>query len=67
MTTPLFLLLGLGALSASLAFLMAHLRVLGVAHLFAVTAVICGLAVFVTVALSTIRRARHLPWTARQP
>jgi hypothetical protein len=54
-------LLGLGALSASLALLMAHVHLLGVAHVLAATAATCGLAAFVTVAGSTVRRARRLP------
>jgi hypothetical protein len=67
MTTAMLVMLAVGALAASLGLLMAHLHFSGVAHLFAVTATVCGIAAFVTVALSTIRRARQLPWRSRQP
>jgi hypothetical protein len=57
----LLVILALGALSASLALLMARLELSIVADAFAVGAAVSGLTAFVTVAISTVRRARRLP------
>ena len=51
--------LALGALSAGLALLMARLQLALAADIFAVGAAILGLAAFVAVAVSTVRRARR--------
>jgi hypothetical protein len=53
--------LTLGALSASLALLAAHLRLGVVADVLAITSGLCGLAAFVGGAAFTIRHARRLP------
>ena len=53
--------LTLGALSASLALLAAHLRLGVVADVLAITSGLCGLAAFIGTAAHTVRRARQLP------
>jgi hypothetical protein len=53
--------LTLGALSASLALLAAHLRLGVIADVLAITSGLCGLAAFVGSAAFTIRHARRLP------
>lgn len=60
-SSPLLVILGLGALSASLALLMAHLQFPAVADVFAVGGAVLGVAAFVIVALATVRSARRLP------
>ena len=59
--------LALGALGASLALLMARLQVPIAADLLAGGSAICGVAAFVSVAVSTVRRARRLPPRTRRP
>jgi hypothetical protein len=61
------LMVALAALCASLALAMARLDAPIVADVFAVSAAICALAAFVTVGLSTIRRARRLSSRSRRP
>jgi hypothetical protein len=58
---PLFVILGLGALSASLALLMARLGLPVAADVFAVGGALLGLAAFAAVAIATVRSARRLP------
>lgn len=53
--------LTLGALSAALALLAAHLRLAVVADILAITSGLCGLAAFLGAAADTIRHARRLP------
>jgi hypothetical protein len=53
-SSPLLVILGLGALSASLQFPV-------VADVFAVGGAVLGVAAFVIVALATVRSARRLP------
>jgi len=53
--------LTLGALSAALALLAAHLRLGVVADVLAITSGLCGLAAFLGAAAYTIRHARRLP------
>lgn len=60
-SSPLLVILGLGALSASLALLMASLRWPVAADIFAVGGAILGVAAFVTAAVATVRSARRLP------
>jgi len=60
MSAGLFVILALGALSASLALLMARLQLPLAADVFAVGAALLGVSAFVTVAVSTVRRARRL-------
>jgi len=60
MSAGLFVILALGALSASLALLMARLQLPLAADVFAVGAALLGMSAFVTVAVSTVRRARRL-------
>jgi hypothetical protein len=55
------ILLTLGALSAALALLAAHLRLGVVADVLAITSGLCGLAAFLGAAVYTIRQARRLP------
>jgi hypothetical protein len=57
----LLLTLSAGALSASLALLMAHLRFPVAADILAVGGAVLGAAAFVAVASSTVRSARCLP------
>jgi hypothetical protein len=58
---PLLVVLSLGALGASLALLMAHLRYPLAADLLAIGAAACGLLAVLVAAVSTVRRARQLP------
>jgi hypothetical protein len=60
MSAGLFVILAFGALSASLALLMARLQLALAADVFAVGAALLGVSAFVTVAVSTVRRARRL-------
>jgi hypothetical protein len=59
MDAPLLVTLGLGALSASLALLLAHLRLPIAADVLALSAAALGVAAFVTVTVATVRRARR--------
>jgi hypothetical protein len=61
MSAPLLVTLALGALSASLALLMARLHLPVAADVFAVGAALLGVAAFVTAAVTTVRSARRLP------
>jgi hypothetical protein len=61
MPPGLLAILALGALGAGLALLMARLQFPLAADVFAIGAAALGLAAFVSVAWSTIRRARRLP------
>ena len=63
----LLVILALGALSASLALLMARLEIAVAADVLAIGAALLGLTAFVAVAWSTVRRARHLPSRGRRP
>jgi hypothetical protein len=58
---PLLVTLALGALSASLALLTAHLGWPLVADVLAVGAALLGVAAFLAAAVSTVRAARRLP------
>jgi hypothetical protein len=60
-SSPLFVVLGLGALSASLALLMARLHLPVAADVFAVGAAVLGVAAFAVAAVATVRSARRLP------
>jgi hypothetical protein len=60
-SSPLLVILGLGALSASLALLMARLHWPVAADVFAVGGAVLGVAAFVVVAVATVRSARRLP------
>ena len=60
-SSPLLVILGLGALSASLALLMARLQFPVAADVFAVGGAVLGMVAFVAVALATVRSARRLP------
>jgi hypothetical protein len=66
-SSGLLVTLALGALSASLALLMARLQWPIAAHLFAGGGAACGIAAFVAVAVSTLRRARQLPSQMPRP
>jgi hypothetical protein len=61
MSAPLLVTLALGALSASLALLMARLHLPVAADVFAVGAALLGVASFATAAVTTVRSARRLP------
>jgi hypothetical protein len=65
-SSPLLVILGLGALSASLALLMARLEVPLAAHVFAIGGALLGMTAFVVTAVATVRSARRLPWGPRQ-
>jgi hypothetical protein len=56
----LLVVLALGTLSASVALLAARLELFVAADVFAIGAALLGLAAFVTVGWSTIRRARSV-------
>jgi hypothetical protein len=58
--SPLLVILGLGALSASLALLMARLGLPVAADVFAIGGALLGIAAFVVVAVATVRSARRL-------
>ncbi len=60
-SSPLLVILGLGALCASLALLMARLQVPLAADVFAIGGALLGLAAFVVAAVATVRSARRLP------
>jgi hypothetical protein len=60
-SAPLLVILALGALSASLALLMARLQFPLAADVFALGGAGLGLVAVLTAAVSTIRRARQLP------
>jgi hypothetical protein len=60
-SAPLLVILSLGALSASLALLVAHLQFPLAADLLAVSGAIFGLLAVLTAGVSTLRRARQLP------
>jgi hypothetical protein len=57
MDAPLLVTLGLGALSASLALLLAHLGLPIAADVLALSAAALEVAAFVTVTVATVRRA----------
>jgi hypothetical protein len=59
MDAPLLVTLGLGALSASLALLLARLGLPIAADVLALGAAALGVAAFVTVTVATVRRARR--------
>ena len=59
MDAPLLVTLGLGALSASLALLLAYLGLPIAADVLALSAAALGVAAFVTVTVATVRRARR--------
>jgi hypothetical protein len=59
MDAPLLVTLALGALSASLALLLAHLGLPIAADVLALSAAALGVAAFVTVTVATVRRARR--------
>jgi hypothetical protein len=59
MDAPLLVTLGLGALSASLALLLARLGLPIAADVLALCAAALGVAAFVTVTVATVRRARR--------
>ena len=59
MDAPLLVTLGLGALSASLALLLAHLGLPIAADVLALSAAALEVAAFVTVTVATARRARR--------
>ena len=61
MSAPLLVTLALGALSASLALLMARLHLPVAADVFAVGGALLGVAAFVAAAVTTVRSARRLP------
>lgn len=61
MSSPLLVTLALGALSASLALLMARLQLPVAADVFAVGGALLGVAAFVAAAVATVRSARRLP------
>ena len=60
-SSPLLVTLALGALSASLALLMARLQLPIAADVFAVAGALLGVAAFVAAAVTTVRSARRLP------
>jgi hypothetical protein len=61
MSAPLLVTLALGALSASLALLMARLHLPVAADIFAIGGSLLGVAAFITAAVATVRSARRLP------
>jgi hypothetical protein len=61
MSAPLLVTVALGALSASLALLMARLHLSVAADVFAVGGALLGVAAFVAVAVTTVQSARRLP------
>lgn len=60
-SSSLLVILGLGALCASLALLLAHLRAPLAADLFAIGSALLGVTAFVVTAVATVRSARRLP------
>ncbi|HEY7203057.1 MAG TPA: hypothetical protein VIA61_02100 [Methylomirabilota bacterium] len=65
MTSALFVLLGVAALAASLALMMAGLGAARLADTLAITAVLCGLAAFALVSGHSVQRARRLAKRSR--
>ena len=65
--SPLLVILGLGALSASLALLMARLGQPVAADVFAIGGALLGMTAFVVVAIATVRSARRLPARRGRP
>ena len=61
MSAPLLVTVALGALSASLALLMARLHLPVAADVFAVGGALLGVAAFIAAAVTTVRSARRLP------
>jgi hypothetical protein len=61
MSSPLLVILGVGALSASLALLMARLHLPLVADVLAIGSALLGVTAFVVMAVATVRSARRLP------
>ena len=61
MPPALFVVLALGALSASLALLAARLELFLASHVLAVGAAVLGVSAFAAAAWSTVRHARRLP------
>jgi hypothetical protein len=61
MSSPLLVILGVGALSASLALLMARLHEPFAADVLAVASALLGMTAFVVMAVTTVRSARRLP------
>lgn len=59
MDAPLLVILGLGALSASLALLLAHLGLSIAADVLALGAAALGVTALATVTVATVRRARR--------
>jgi hypothetical protein len=60
-SSPLLVILGLGALSASVALLMARLHLPVAADVFALGGALLGVTAFVVMAAVTIRSAGRLP------
>jgi len=60
-SSRLLVILGLDALSASLALLMASMQLPVAADVFAVGGALLGVAAFVAAAVTTVRSARRLP------
>jgi hypothetical protein len=60
-SSPLLVILGLGALSAGLALLMARLQVPLAADVFAIGGAVLGVTAFVVAAVATVQSARRLP------
>ena len=60
-SAPLLVILSLGALSASLALLLARLQFPLAADLLVVSAAIFGLLAVLTAGVSTLRRAKQIP------
>ena len=61
MSSPLLVILAVGALSVSVALLMARLHLSVVADVFAIGDAVLAVAAFVAVAVATVRSARRLP------
>jgi hypothetical protein len=61
MSSPLLVILGVGALSASLALLMARLHQPLAADILAIGSALLGVTAFVVMAVTTVRTARRLP------
>jgi hypothetical protein len=60
-SAPLLVILSLGALSASLALLLARLQFPLAADLLAVSSAVFGFLAVLTAGVSTLRRARQIP------
>jgi len=61
MSSPLLVIVALGALSAALALLMARWQLPVVADVLAIASALLGLAAFAVTAVTTVRSARRLP------